>query len=186
MSRRKERWQERKDRLAQERLERKKGRGRMWAALIISAAILVVGAAAYYVATHNAGDGGGYVPASATNSSTGSDVVTIPLSEVGTNAGFYTYDSGGTAVRFFAARGTDGSVRVATDACDVCYQSHKGYHQSGTEMQCNNCGKVFSIDHIGTKNTAGGCWPSYLPIKLNGGDVLVNKSDLDGKAYMFR
>jgi len=186
MSRGKERWQERKDRLAQERLERKKGRGRMWTALIISAAILVVGAAAYYVATHSGGGAGEYVPASPTNSSPGSSVVTIPLSEVGTNARFYTYDSGGTTVRFFAARGTDGSVHAATDACDVCYQSHKGYHQSGTEMQCNNCGKVFSIDHIGTKNTAGGCWPSYLPMKTDGASLQIAKSALDGKAYMFK
>jgi len=186
MSRRKEKWQEMKDRLAQERLVQKKGRVRMAVAVAVAAVILLVGVAGYYVATHSADGSGGYVPASATNSSTGSSVVTIPLSEVGQEARFYTYDSGGTSVRFFAARGPDRNVHVATDACDVCYQSHKGYRQSGTQMQCNNCGKVFSIDHIGTKNTAGGCWPSYLPMKLSGGEVQVNKSDLDAKAYMFR
>ncbi len=186
MSRRKERWQERKDRLARERMERGQGRTRMAVAIAASVMILVVGIAAYYVATHTGGDGGTYAPASATNTSAGSDYVTIPISEVGKDARFYTYDSGGTQVRFFAARGPDGNVHVATDACDVCYQSHKGYHQSGTAMQCNNCGKAFSIDHIGTKNTAGGCWPSYLPMNLNGSDALVARSALDAKAYMFR
>jgi uncharacterized membrane protein len=188
MSRKKENWQDRKDRLARERMEREVARNKMGAAVVVAAIIVVVGAAAYYIATNSGGGGGGgeYVPATATNSQTGADVVTIPVSEVGTDAKFYTYDSSGTDVRFFATRGPDGNIHVATDACDVCYQNHKGYRQSGTSMQCNNCGKTFGINNIGTKNTAGGCWPSYLPMKTDGSNVLVKKSDLDGKAYMFR
>ena len=183
----KERWQERKERLARERMGQKKTRTRIMAAVVATAIILVVGVAAYFVATHGGGAGGGeYVPASATNSSSGSNVVTIPVSEMGTDAKFYTYDSGGTTVRFFAVRGSDGNVHVATDACDVCYQSHKGYRQSGTEMKCNNCGKVYQITNIGTKNTAGGCWPSYLPLSSDGQDINIAKSALDAKAYMFK
>lgn len=181
----KERWQDRKERLARERLEHKRTRARMVGAIAAAAAVLVVTVAAYLVAIHGGEGGGGYAPASATNSSSGSNVVTIPVSEVGSTARFYTYDSGGTSVRFFAALGTDGNVHVATDACDVCYSSHKGYHQSGAQMQCNNCGKTFQIDHIGTRNTSGGCWPSYLPMSSGGSDVQIAKSALDAKAYMF-
>jgi uncharacterized membrane protein len=186
MSKHKERWQERKDRLAKERMERKQGRTRMAAAIAVTAIVLVVGVAAYYLLTNSGGGVGEYVPASATNSNTASAYVTVPVSETGANARFYTYDSGGTTVRFFAARGSDGNIHVATDACDVCYQSHKGYHQSGTAMQCNNCGKVFDISNIGTKNSSGGCWPSYLPMSNDGQNIQIAKSALDGKAYMFR
>lgn len=182
----KEKWQDRKERLARERMAQKKSRDRMVGAGLAVAIILVVGLAGYYIATHSGGGGGEYVPASPTNSVSGSDVVAIPVSDVGAQAKFYTYDSGGTTVRFFAAKGSDGNIHVATDACDVCYQSHKGYHQSGTQMQCNNCGKVFPIGNIGTKNTAGGCWPSYLPMKNDGQNIQIAKSALDGKAYMFK
>ena len=181
-----ERWQERKERLARERMQKRKTRDRVMGAVLAAAIILVVGVAGYYVATHGGGGGGGeYVPAAPTNSLSGSNVVTIPVSEVSTNVKFYTYDSGGTDVRFFAVRGADGNVHVATDACDVCYQNHKGYHQSSTAMQCNNCGKTFGITNIGTKNTSGGCWPSYLPLSNDGSNVQIAKSALDGKAYMF-
>jgi uncharacterized membrane protein len=186
MSRQKERWQDRKDRLARERLERKHGRARMAAAIAVTAMVLVVGVAAYYLLTNSGGGGGQYVPAAATNSNSASACVTVPVSEVGTDAKFYTYESGGTTVRFFAARGSDGNIHVAADACDVCYQSHKGYHQSGTAMQCNNCGKTFQIGNIGSKNTAGGCWPSYLPMSNDGANLQIPKSALDGKAYMFK
>jgi len=182
----KERWQDRKERLALERVEQKRTRSRMLGAVLATAVILVVGVAAYFVVTHSGGGGGEYVPAAPTNSNTGSNFVTVPLSDIGTEAKFYTYDSGGTNVRFFAVRGSDGNVHAATDACDVCYQSHKGYHQSGTQMQCNNCGKVFGIGNIGTKNTAGGCWPSYLPMSNDGSNLQIAKSALDGKAYMFK
>ena len=181
----KEKWQDRKERLARERADLKRSRSRMFGAVMVIAIVLVVGGAAYYIATHSGGGGGEYAPATPTDSVSGSDVVTVPVSEVGTQAKFYTYDSGDTTVRFFAVRGPDGNIHVAADACDVCYQSHKGYRQSGTQMQCNNCGKVFAINGIGTKNTAGGCWPSFLPMSNDGQNIQIAKSDLDGKAYMF-
>lgn len=185
MSRKRERWQDRKDRLARERQDRKRHRVRVAGAGVVMAIAFVAVLAAYYILV-NSGSGGSYAPAAAAGTNAATNQVVIPVSDVSTNAKFYTYDSGGTTVRFFAAKGGDGQIHVATDACDVCYSNHKGYHQSGASMQCNNCGKVFGIDNIGTKNTSGGCWPSYLPGKVDGGNVVVNKSDLDGKAYMFR
>jgi uncharacterized membrane protein len=185
MSKAKQRWQDRKEKLARERIEKAEHRRKMALAGVVAAIALVAGTAIYLIMNQNGGDQG-YVPAVAANTDPSSGAVTIPASEIGADARFYTYDSGGTKVRFFAARGADGTMHVAADACDVSSQSHKGYRQSGTSMQCQNCGKTFSIDHIGTKNTAGGCWPSYLPMETDGSNVLVKKSDLDGKAYMFR
>jgi len=182
---RKGRLQDRKERLAGERMERERSRTRMARAFAAAAVILVAGVAIYYVASHEGEGTGVYQPAAVAGSSDASGAVTVPVSEVGASARFYTYSSGGTQVRFFAVKGPDGSVHVAADACDVCYADHKGYHQSASAMQCNSCGKVFQISSIGSKNAAGGCWPSYLPMRSEGGNVLVGWSDLDGKAYLF-
>jgi uncharacterized membrane protein len=111
--------------------------------------------------------------------------VSIPLSEISSNAKFYSYDSNGIEIRYFAVEGSDGNVHVAFDACDVCYDAKKGYRQNGDVMHCINCGKEFSINSIGTDNIAGGCWPSYLPMDIIGDDIVIQKSDLDEKAYMF-
>ena len=112
--------------------------------------------------------------------------VAIPVSEVTTDAKFYTYGSSGVTVRFFLAKGSDDRIHAAADACDFCYAQKKGYKQAGDQMQCNNCGQQFSINSVGTSNTAGGCWPSYLHMRIDGDSVLIPKSNQDSKASMFR
>ena len=111
--------------------------------------------------------------------------VSIPLSEIGSNAKFYSYDSNGIEIRYFAVEGSDGNVHVAFDACDVCYDAKKGYRQNDDVMHCISCGKEFAINGIGTDNTAGGCWPSFLPTNIDGENVLIDISDLEAKKYMF-
>jgi uncharacterized membrane protein len=111
--------------------------------------------------------------------------VRIPLSDIDTTATFYSYDSNGVTVRYFSVKDTQGTVHVAFDACDVCYEAKKGYKQNGQEMQCLNCGKQFAITSIGTENTAGGCWPSYLNMKIDGNDVVIKIADLEAKVFMF-
>jgi uncharacterized membrane protein len=111
--------------------------------------------------------------------------VQIPLSDIGTTATFYPYDSDGVTVRYFAVKDKQGNIHVAFDACDVCYEARKGYKQNGDVMQCLNCGRTFSITSIGTENTAGGCWPSYLPMQINGSNIVIKITDLKAKSYMF-
>jgi uncharacterized membrane protein len=111
--------------------------------------------------------------------------VEIPESEVTKEARFYSIDADGVPVKFFAVRGSDGDIRVAMDACDVCYGHKKGYEQSGDDMVCINCGNKYPTDGIGTENKQGGCWPSYIPIKVEEGKVIIKESDLRAKAYMF-
>lgn len=111
--------------------------------------------------------------------------VIIPLSEISTTATFYSYDSGGVTIRYFSVNDKQGNVHVAFDACDVCYEAKKGYKQNGDVMQCLNCGKTFSVTSIGTENTAGGCWPSYLPMQLNGTNIIIKRADLEAKSFMF-
>ena len=111
--------------------------------------------------------------------------VSIALSEITTDAKFYTHDADGVIVKYFAIEGSDGNVHVAFDACDVCYGAKKGYTKSGSDMQCINCGNRYAISGLGTENTGGGCWPSYLPMEIDGDDVVIQISDLEAKSWMF-
>ena len=113
--------------------------------------------------------------------------VRIPVSEITTSAKFYTYDADGVNIKYFAVKGSDGNIHVATDACDVCYAAKEGYRQSGSDMLCENCGLTFAINSLGTENKeGGGCWPSFLPTREEGGFVFIKTSDLASKKFMFR
>lgn len=116
---------------------------------------------------------------------TNDDVIQIPLGDISTEADFYTYESDGVDIDFFTIIGPDDEVHVALNACDLCFDAKKGYVQSGSVMRCNNCGLTFEINSIGTDNTEGGCWPSYIPINIDGDNVIIDKSDLDAKKFMF-
>jgi len=111
--------------------------------------------------------------------------VRISLSEIGTSANWYTYNSNGVKVKYFSVIGSDDKYHLAADACDVCYGNKLGYKQMENVMSCNNCGRQFAINSIGTENLAGGCWPSYIPMKIDGNYLVVENSALDGKRFMF-
>jgi len=115
---------------------------------------------------------------------TSSGTVTIPLSDLSNKAQFYEFEDRGVKISYFAVLGSDGKPRTAFDACDVC-SGYKGYQQRGNDITCRNCGRVFSIDGLGTKNKGYGCWPSYLPHEVKGNDILINIADLKGGRQRF-
>jgi uncharacterized membrane protein len=123
------------------------------------------------------------------NNATGNTVadgeyVTIPLSDLSNSVQFYSYNDKGININYFAVLGSDGQPRTAFDACDVCSGS-KGYRQSETDITCNNCGKVFRIDGLGTQNKGYGCWPSYLPHEIKGNEILIKISDIQDGRHRF-
>jgi uncharacterized membrane protein len=148
--------------------------------LAVVGVIVVVG----LVAFSNNNPSNGFVP-TAPPPQEGASVVQIPTSGISTTATFYTYNSNGVNVRYFIVRDGSNQIRLATDACDVCWAAKRGYHQTGSVMTCNNCGQTFAITSLGTSNTGGGCWPSYLPYAVNGAYVEIAKSSLDGKRPKF-
>jgi hypothetical protein len=168
--------------------ETKKGKNTKLLAAIAVAAVLVAGggfvvlsgAGGLLNGIGNAGNGN----QQATDLSPAQGVVKIPLSSITNTLSFYTYESNGTAIKFFAVKGTDGNVHVAFDTCDVC--GPKGYKQSGNDVVCNNCGKHFAINTIGTANVSGGCSPSHLPMNISGNSVVVKTSDLVTKESAFK
>ena len=146
---------------------------------------LVIGIAVLAVAALAIGGLGFSSPATG-NAVAGGETLKIPLSELSENAKWYEYNSGGTNIRFFAVKAQDGSVKTAFDACDVCYKSKKGYRQEGDYMVCNNCGKRFAINSLGTENrNPGGCWPGYLPSYIEGSNLVIKNSDLDSNKWRF-
>ena len=110
--------------------------------------------------------------------------IEIYLSDISTTAKHFTFNANGKEVKYFVVEGSDGKVRTAFDACDVCGGS-KGYRQEGTDMGCNNCGRAFSIDSLGTTNKGGGSWPSFLSNKVEGNTILISESELEEGAFRF-
>ena len=124
--------------------------------------------------------GFGLFGTNSTNPQNVSDFVKIQLSEITDKAKWYEYDLGGEKVKFFVVKTSNGSIKTAFDACDVCGWYKKGYRQEGDYMVCNNCGNRYPISSLGTENkNPGGCWPGYLPNAVDGDNVVIKKSDLE-------
>lgn len=112
-------------------------------------------------------------------------VVTIPLAKVGDGkAHYFKYEAGGKEIAFFVVKAADGSVKVAFDACDVCFQEKKGYEQKGDSMVCKNCNRKFATSRIGP-HAVGGCNPSHLPHTQAGGAIQIAVDDLNAGARFF-
>ena len=112
-------------------------------------------------------------------------VVTIPLAKVSDGkAHFYKVVDGGSEIAFFVTKASDGSIKTAFDACDVCYREKKGYVQDGGFMLCKQCNKKFDINRIGP-HSVGGCNPSYLPSVQKGDNLVISLSDLKTGARFF-
>jgi uncharacterized membrane protein len=95
---------------------------------------------------------------------------------------YYSYDGQGKKIKFFILKSSDGVVRAAFDACDVCYQSRKGYRQEGNFMVCNNCGQRFISTKI--NEIRGGCNPAPLERTVVGDKLVIAVADiLPGARY---
>ena len=98
-------------------------------------------------------------------------------------ARFFTHKTeDGVTIRYFIIRSSDGVIRAAFDACDVCWPENKGYSQKGDFMVCKNCGKQFPSARI--NEVSGGCNPAPLHRKVENGNVIIQVSDIfQGKRY---
>jgi uncharacterized membrane protein len=115
------------------------------------------------------------------------EIVTMALSEISGQAKWYEYQSENINIKYFIVTSEDNSIKSAFDACDVCYGSKKGYSQEGDFMVCNNCGNRYPISGLGTENKpGGGCWPGYLPSRVEGDNLVIKTSDLKQGGYRFK
>jgi uncharacterized membrane protein len=95
----------------------------------------------------------------------------------------FTYKApDGLAIRYFVLRSSDGVIRAAFDACDVCWPAGKGYYQKGDFMVCRNCGRQFRSTRV--NEVQGGCNPAPLNRKIANGKVVIQTADiLQGRMY---
>lgn len=100
----------------------------------------------------------------------------------GGSAIHYEYTEGDTTIRYFIVKSSDGIIRAAFDACDVCWPAGKGYYQEGEDMVCRNCSRKFPANSI--NEVKGGCNPAPLARSVSGENVLIRVNDiLEGKKY---
>ena len=157
---------------------RKKGHLPLIVALVCS--VIIVGGAIYYVSY----DRSASPPVAAAFSSENSlSQVTLPASlfEDG-QARHFEHVSGNFAIKYFILKSSDGVIRAAFDACDVCWPAGKGYYQDGDDMVCRNCGRRFAS--VLVNEVQGGCNPAPLN-RIVQGDQLILKADeiIKGRSY---
>lgn len=114
----------------------------------------------------------------------GANDVRLPLSEIEEGkAKFYEAAlANGSSVRFFVVKTADGIYRTALDACEVCFDAHKGYYQDGDDMVCRKCGRHFPISSVGYGKS--GCHPMGLRGTVDGNELVIPTSELqDGSQY---
>lgn len=113
--------------------------------------------------------------------------LTIKKSEVTKKAKFYPIKVGKTSMEAFAVKASDGTIRVALNTCQVCFDSGRGFYtQVGEELICNNCGNRFHVDAIG--DTRFGCNPIPVPkdsLKDTGDYLVVSQAFLEKSTPYF-
>jgi uncharacterized membrane protein len=88
----------------------------------------------------------------------------------------------GISIRFFALKSSDGVLRAAFDACNVCWKAGLGYYQEGDFMVCRNCGQRFASVNVNV--VTGGCNPVALSREVVDGQLVIKVKDiLQGKRY---
>jgi len=109
---------------------------------------------------------------------TSSDILTFSAGDFADGkAKYYKYTAAnGLQIRYFILKSSDGVIRAAFDACDVCWQARKGYRQEGDVMVCNNCGQRFPSVKVNV--IKGGCNPAPLNRTLDGDRLIIKIADL--------
>lgn len=112
------------------------------------------------------------------------DKITFPLETFhdGKARHYQLKTDDGKSIKFFVLKSSDGVIRAAFDACDVCWKAGLGYYQEGDFMICRNCGQRFVS--VKVNEVRGGCNPAPLNREVLGDQVVIKLKDiLDGRHY---
>lgn len=160
----------------------KPNRAAGWVGGIVAVALLI-GGGVWYWGSSSSGDTRTAASVVATPTRTGiaagAATLRIPLADLASGqAKFFEHrPATGQPVRFFAVKSSDGTNRVALDACEICFAGGKGYQQAGEEMVCQKCGRSFPIEAI--DEGTDGCHPLTLPRTIEGTDLVVQAKDVE-------
>jgi uncharacterized membrane protein len=142
--------------------------------MVIFLATVAIGALFYFVdiGAISGGRSVGTAEAAVTPVTTGNEVTFPESAFADGKAKFFDYKtSDGKKVRYFVIKSSDGVIRAAFDACDVCYEAGKGYFQQDDFMVCRNCGRRFQSTKVNV--VTGGCNPSALTRAIKDGKVVI-------------
>ena len=89
------------------------------------------------------------------------------------------------SIYFFVVKASDGSYRVAANACEVCHGEKLGFTQVGDKIRCENCQTIYTKDQIALQK--GGCNPRPIDknAKVSDGKLSINVSDIEKTADLF-
>ena len=143
-------------------------------------AILLAGAAAFYVLQ---GSGAATATASAP-AAANSTFVSFPVSLFDDGkARHFEHVDGHMTIRYFILKSSDGIIRAAFDACDVCWRAGKGYYQDGDYMVCRNCGRRFAS--VLVNEVKGGCNPAPLIRSVENNKLVIQIKDIQQGRQFF-
>ena len=177
----------RKENIAKKSAEKKaiiletKKKSRLPMLLVSGLAVLVIAAVAFFMTRNN---GGETVAAESPKTDASATSITYPveLFADGKARHFRHKVDDAITIQYFILKSSDGVIRAAFDACDVCWPAGKGYQQSGDVMVCRNCGRKFAS--VMVNEVKGGCNPAPLNRKVEDGKVVLQINDiLSGKQY---
>lgn len=112
------------------------------------------------------------------------DIVSYPMAtfEDGKARHYQLKTDDGAAIKFFVVKSSDGVIRAAFDACDVCWKAGLGYYQDGDFMICRNCGRRFAS--VKVNEIRGGCNPAPLNREVVNGTLVLKVNDiLEGRQF---
>ncbi len=147
---------------------------------IIVSAVFIAGGVYYAV---NSGKSSASYETSNFSMNSDASKVTYPVSLFDDNkARHYVYKGKDVTIKYFILKSSDGIIRAAYDACDVCWPAGKGYYQDGDFMVCRNCGRRFASVLVNV--VKGGCNPAPLKRRIEGDQLVIYINDiLEGKQY---
>ncbi len=115
----------------------------------------------------------------------GAETLSVPLDAlaIGTPKFFCFHDHRGEKLRFVLARGTDGKVGAAFDACRQCYKYREGFTAADGNLVCRLCGNRYPVEQMTTGKAS--CAPVALGAEVKDGAVKVRVSELKNGASLF-
>ena len=156
----------------------KKGRLPLIVAIVCS--VLIVGGGIYYASFDRSETS---PVAGSFKSENNTTRVSLPASLFDDGkARHFEHVAGEFNIKYFVLKSSDGIIRAAFDACDVCWPAGKGYFQEGDYMVCRNCGRKFAS--VLVNEVKGGCNPAPLNRRVENGKVVIEVKDiLEGRQY---
>ena len=147
--------------------------------ILAACAVVIIGAGVFVVLNQS----GQQATATQGEVTANAELVTFPAAMFADGkARHFEHRNGRHTIRFFVLKSSDGIIRAAFDACDVCWPAGKGYYQDGDYMVCRNCGRRFAS--VLVNEVKGGCNPAPLKRSIDGDQLVIQVKDiLEGRQY---